>query len=49
MAQESLNLWQHVFFAVLWPFGFNHFLRRVVPLVERMRLRKKFLFTWIAF
>ena len=49
MARERLNLWQPVFFAVLWPFGFKHFLRHVVQLVETMWIPEKSSFTWIAF
>jgi hypothetical protein len=39
-----------VFFPVLWPFGFNHFLRRATPLLSRgCGYAKKLFFTWIAF
>jgi hypothetical protein len=44
-----MKLWQPAFFVVPWRFGSKHFLRRVVPLVEMMRVAKKFSDTWIAF
>jgi hypothetical protein len=44
-----MNLWQPAVFAVRWRFGSKHFLRRVVPLAEMMRVAKKSSDTWIAF